>query len=169
MGTGRSWLLHLPLNNVIQQMQVAPGCFPVQGGKLGTELTWDTGTSLSETVPSTGSLSHPQPSQWHAKHSPDSPCAGRGNSCRGPSAASGAGTAPRVGPGSKFKLVLCVFVHASAGSSPHSPTTSPAARSRQRPRGAPAGWDLGKGGSTAGQEGERQLGEQHHGACFSPG
>lgn len=83
MGTGRSWLLHLPLNNVIQQMQVASGCFPVQGGKLGTELTWDTGASLSETVPSMGSLSHPQPSQWHAKHSPDSPCAGKEGTAAG--------------------------------------------------------------------------------------
>uniref|UniRef100_A0A8C0EFW1 Voltage-dependent L-type calcium channel subunit alpha n=1 Tax=Bubo bubo TaxID=30461 RepID=A0A8C0EFW1_BUBBB len=40
---------------------------------------------------------------------------------------------PGARPGSKFKLMLCVFVRASAGSSPHSPTTSPGARRRQTP------------------------------------
>lgn len=124
LGSGQSWLLHLPLHDVIQQTHIAPASPAASRCRWGPGDRADLGHGrcCGGAEPGPGSLSHPQPSQWHAKHSPKSPCAGyRGNSCRGPSAASGAGTAPRARPGSKFKLVLCVFVHASAGSSPHSP------------------------------------------------
>uniref|UniRef100_A0A8C9MJ67 Voltage-dependent L-type calcium channel subunit alpha n=1 Tax=Serinus canaria TaxID=9135 RepID=A0A8C9MJ67_SERCA len=59
----------------------------------------------SETAPSPGSLSHPQPSPWHAKHSPNSPL-----------------QAPAP-----------------------TPPAPPLLHGGDRARGAPAGWDLGRG------------------------